>query len=299
MTAMAFVYLARNAGRTFDDLAWDIRTLARPGDRVVLVDDGSGDDTPARIGRFGALEGWGTDVAVTTIITGTPGAPVRRDLGLALNLALAALTVPDHVPTRVVILAAGTRIDTATFGAARAQAEAEDLDALLFPLRQWSHDEARVIDPPGHAAWPPLPGEAPRDHALRQVPAITRVILRWSVLATSPALRASEDRDSHGDLALVWQVLARAQRIGLIATPAGHGPHPPAPGLSTVQAAADLIRTDPAAAPWVLHHLPDLLAGLRPKGATWIATEIAKDPPLPPALLTRLQQVIQSDLPMI
>lgn len=294
MTPMAFVYLARNAGRTFDDLAWDIRHLARPGDRVVLVDDGSADDTPARIGRFTAFEGWGAEVAVTTIIAGVPQMPVTQDTGLALNLALAALSVPDRIPARVTILAAGTRIDTATFGEARARAEAEDLDALLFPLRQWSLDQDRVIDPPGHDAWPPLPGESPQDHAMRQVPAITRMILRWSVLAGPPTLRASEDRDSHGDLALVWQALARAQRIGLIPTPAGHGPHPPAPGWSTVLAAADLIRTDPAATDWVLHHLPDLLAGLHPDAAARIADRISDAPPLPALLVSRLLEITKT-----
>jgi glycosyltransferase involved in cell wall biosynthesis len=164
MTTMAFVYLARNAGWTYDDLAWDIRSLARPGDHVVVVDDGSTDDTPARVGRFAAFEGWGADVAVTTIIT---GAVMTDDLGLALNLALAALAVPGQAPDRVTILAAGSRIDTAILTAARAQAEAEDLDLLIFPLRQWSLDQDRVIDPPGHAAWVPLPDEPARVHALR------------------------------------------------------------------------------------------------------------------------------------
>ncbi|KKM23397.1 hypothetical protein LCGC14_1615570, partial [marine sediment metagenome] len=87
MNSLAFVYLTRDAGPTFAALAQDIAALARPGDRVVLVDDGSGDDTVARIGHFTAFEGWGPGVAVSRIVT---GAPASGDLGIAVNLALSA-----------------------------------------------------------------------------------------------------------------------------------------------------------------------------------------------------------------
>jgi hypothetical protein len=292
MTTMAFVYLARNAGPTFDDLAWDMRSLARPGDHVVVVDDGSTDDTPTRIGRFGAFEGWGTDVAVTTIITGTA---VTADLGLALNLALSTLAVPGHRPDRVAVMTAGSRIDAGVFAAARAQAEAGDLDLVIFPLRQWSLKDEGVIDPPGHADWPARQGETPLAHALRQLPAVGRMIIGWPVLQGPPALRATEDRDSHSDLALVWQALTRARRIGLTTDPAGHGPQPPAPGWASVLAAADLIGGDPAATDWVMGHMPGLFAGLTTESAALIATHLSTgNRPLPPLLATRLQQILQN-----
>jgi hypothetical protein len=121
------------------------------------------------------------------------------------------------------------------------------------------------------------------------------MILRWTLLAGPPSRRATEDRDNHSDLALVWQVLARARRIGLTTEPAGYGPHPRRPGWASVLVAADLIEGDPAAADWVLFHLPDLFAGLTAESAALIATRLSTgNRPLPLLLATRLQQILQN-----
>jgi hypothetical protein len=62
--SFAFVYLARDAGPTFEALAHDIAGVTRPGDLVLVVEDSNSTDTPARIGRFTEQVGWGAGVAV-------------------------------------------------------------------------------------------------------------------------------------------------------------------------------------------------------------------------------------------
>jgi len=123
--SLGFLCLTRDAGPGFWALAEDIAALARPGDQVVLVDDGSRDDTAALIGRFTAMQGWGAGVAVTRIVTATRGA---GDLGIAANLALDAARA-DHV----IVLPGTARLERTAFAAARTQAEAGDLDLLLAP----------------------------------------------------------------------------------------------------------------------------------------------------------------------
>lgn len=123
--SLGFLILTRDAGVRLYDLAGDVAALARPGDEVVLVDDGSRDDTLAWIGRATAMRGWGAGVRVTRIATAARG---QGDLGIAANLAL------DAAKARHVLLLPGqARLDPRGFAQARARLEAEDLDLLAAP----------------------------------------------------------------------------------------------------------------------------------------------------------------------
>ena len=259
MNSLAFIYLTRDAGPTFAALAQDIAALARPGDRVVLVDDGSGDDTVARIGHFTAFEGWGPGVAVSRIVT---GAPASGDLGIAVNLALSALSVPGMAPDRVVVLAGGARIDRPRFAAARARAEQEARDLLVFPLDEWSFEHGEVVAAADAAAWGAEASAAkPADLSGRLTASLFRMLLAWPLLA---GLRCREGGASHGDLALCHGVMRRATRIATAPAPLGHRSAPPAPGAGLVGAIEALLCTDPEAVGWLAGQLPWLLAGVVP-----------------------------------
>jgi hypothetical protein len=123
MTRFGFLCLTRDAGIGAFDLLGDIAAVARAGDRVVLVDDGSRDDTLAWAGRFTAMRGFAPGVEVVRIATATRGA---GDLGIAANLALGEAAGL----ARVLLLPGGARLDAERFAAARALAEAGDLPAL-------------------------------------------------------------------------------------------------------------------------------------------------------------------------
>lgn len=271
MTPLVFVYLARDAGSTFADLARDIARAARPGDHVLVLDDSGSADTAPRIGRFLAEEGWPAGVTGDSIVTGARGA---GDPGVAVNLALAAIAVPGAAPdpARVLFLAAGSRLDADALAAARRQADAGGHDLVLLPWAQWSLDHGRPLPAPEAAAWPALPGEAPAARALRLAPPLQGLMADRRLLA---GLRAAEGRESHGDLALVWQVLRAAARPLVTEALAGHRPHPADPGPALFHAAAALAGAGPAARNWCADHLPLWLTGLTPGARGAVLTACA------------------------
>jgi hypothetical protein len=115
--------LTRDAGAALVGLAQDIASVARPQDHVVLVDDGSRDDTVAQMGRISARSGWGHGVTVTRIACATRG---QGDLGIAANLALAAAQ-GDWLVT----LPGSMRLDLAGFAATRGLLCSQGLDLLV------------------------------------------------------------------------------------------------------------------------------------------------------------------------
>lgn len=201
MRTLAILCLARHAGPTWTDLARDIAAVVRPGDHVICIDDSGPDSddpaltTAARVARFIAEEGWGTGVAETTVLTRRAGAD---DLGSALNLALAALAMPGAMRDRVMVLAAGTRLDRAAFAAARDRAEAVDTDLAVVPWLEWSLDLRRPVEPSEAADWFARPGETATDHARRCAPPLQGLLIRagllealWSTLPEAEARTAA------------------------------------------------------------------------------------------------------------
>lgn len=271
MIPLVFLYLARDAGSTFADLARDIAAAARPGDHVLILDDSGSGETAPRIGRFLAEEGWPAGVTGQSLVTGARGA---GDLGVAINLGLAALAIPGAAPdpARLLCLAAGSRLDAAALAAARAQADAGGHDLVLLPWAQWSLDHGRPLPGPEAAAWPAIPGETAVARALRIAPPLQGLMADRRLWA---GLRATEGRGSHGDLALVWRLLGRADRPLVTERPLGHRPHPPDPGPDLFLAAADLAATGPVARIWCATHLPRWLTGLTPGGRGAILTAAA------------------------
>lgn len=261
MSSLTFVYLARDAGPAFEPLAMDIAALTHPGDHVVIVEDSGTTDTPARIGRFAEQIGWGTGVTSTAIITGTAG---HGDLGVAANIALDALLVPGAARDRLVFLCAGAGIDKAAFTDARAQAEAEALDLLAFPLRQWSLDLGQLIDGPDQQIHPEI-DTLSRAKTLR--PGLDGMIIRSPITGPLTA-RCAEGQASFGALGFWWHALNTATRIGVYPHPLGHRGHPPDPDAALLHAMTALIEQDPSAALWADSAVDRLLAGLTPGAVT-------------------------------
>jgi hypothetical protein len=210
--SLAFLCLTRDAGSAITGLATDIAILARPGDAVVLVDDGSTNETLTRIGQFGAFHGWGAGVDVTRIACAARGV---GDLGIAANLALA------HSPPcdRLVILKGGGRLDLAAFTAARDRAEADDLDLVTC-------------------------GQG--------LPGADRMILHRRVVEATPALRCSEGRPAYGDLRFVWQSAVRAEKSAFLSDALTLLPPEKGPNMAFSSAACDFLAMFPDAEPWLL-----------------------------------------------
>ncbi|NAZ38183.1 glycosyltransferase family A protein, partial [Rubellimicrobium sp. CFH 75288] len=279
---LRFVYLARGAGPTFEALARDIARAARPGDRVLVVHEAGQDDTPERIGRFGAMEGWGAAQADAIVAQGRPAG----DLGAAVNVAVAALRAETGGAGRVLFLPAGSRLDPAALAQARGTARGHDL--LVLPWRVWDSGRGRPVDPPGtrgRGFWRRQPGEDDRARAGRLATALWHLLLPHD-LAVS--LRCDEGRPAGGDVAACRAALARSLRPGIAPRPLGHLPARPDPGPGLVQALLGVAGQGPEAADWVARSWRTRLAGLPPGAAATIRGRLSSGRPGAPALLAAL-----------
>ena len=267
---LIFLCLTRHAGSTLADLARDVAAAARPGDHVLMLDDSGappgGGDTARRIGRFLAEEGWPQGVTGATLITGTPG---DGDLGGALNLALAQLAIPGAAPSpaRVLMLAAGTRLEAGPLNAARALADQGGHDLVLLPWREWSLDHARPLPGIEAADWPARPGEDASARARRLMPPLQSLLIDRALLQ---GLRAEEGRHGQGLLPLVWDLLARARSPGFAEIALGHRPQ-----------AADIAPDLPQVIDALLARAPEAGGPL----AGWLAREARRMAPGPRAAL--------------
>lgn len=126
MSSLAFLCILRDSGQATADLCADIAHHARPGDQVILIDDGGPGvsyHTSTIAAEFGAMQGWPQGVRVKQVSTGTRG---RGDAGIAINLAL-ALATTDHL-----MLLPGTGRLTPALAAARTLAATCDM--LMPPI---------------------------------------------------------------------------------------------------------------------------------------------------------------------
>jgi len=280
MTGLAFLVLTRDTGVAACDLCADIAALARPGDRVVIVDDGGDAANAAWTGRFVVAQGFGAGVALDRIVTGARGA---GDLGIAANLALAQAAA-DPTISHAVILPGRARLAGpcsevsigAAFRAARVLAEAQP-DAVVLAAAGLA-SELTPPPPSVSAGWGGARPDAVFDPvsglvsghvsgaAVAPLSALGRLILPWRLFAGPDALRADEGWAAGGFLGLAW----RAQ--------SGSGPQPgrllqtapfallPAdpPGPDWCRAAAALVRRtadDPALARWLWAGISAALCG--------------------------------------
>ena len=263
MSGFGFLCLTREAGPAAWDLCADVAGLARPGDRVVIVDDGGDPANAAWTGRFAAMRGFGAGVAVSRIVTGVRGA---GDAGLATNLALDCAAA-DPGLAQVLILPGRARLDGPGFAAARALVDAGDPALVLAPARLadratgWRGEAALAATLP-----PPHPG---------------RMILARRLFAGPKALRAAEGCSAGGDLGLAWRAMARglADPGGLARSPAVIAtlPRPATPDAAWLEAAADLLRMDggsPALHDWLWQALTAGLAGAAPGAVLALAAPL-------------------------
>lgn len=257
MTALSFLLLSRNAGQDLERCARAIAACTRKGDEVVIVDDGSQDDTIPRIGRQTEVEGWGEGTETRHIILGPdPSAGHRRGYDLAATIAASAA-----IGRYVLFLTPHVMPDPAGVAAARTLAAQGKADLVLG----W----------PAHRS-------GPGPDILHPAPSLFGALIRREVLfACSRSGGPAPDT-----LSLIWRSLRPGRCIAQIAGPLVQGPLPlPDAGPALLSAAADLILAETggsemggsemggtemggaertAAIRWVLRHLPTLIAGHLP-----------------------------------
>ena len=271
MTALAFLCLTRDAGSASRDLCGDVAAFARPGDLVVIVDDGGDADNAGWTGRFVVGRGFGRGVTLRRIVTGTRGA---GDLGIAVDLALAEAAADPEI-RHAAILPGRVRLDPEGFRAVRARLDGDDPTLVL--------DAGRMAEA---GLWP--------------------MILSRRLFAGPDALRADEGRAGGGLLALSWRARARAAHRadpgGMVEADTAFvrqrnpgGFDPDTPGPDWFRAASALVRAkagDPALAPWLWAGLERAFRCALPGAALALVAPLERlarrcPPPLPASVAGR------------
>lgn len=190
MNSLAFVILARDSGIGLHALVQDIRAVARPGDQVLIVDDGDdGGETARWAGRAMAMTGLGAGVAVSRIVTGTraPG-----DAGLAANLAR------DRIAADLVLFLPGAaRLVPAGVDAARALATQTGALLVLCRWAMRDADSAQAL---------PLPADP------QPAPHLSALLMARSLLDRLP--RHAEGQPGGSNLPVIRAAAALAAAEG-------------------------------------------------------------------------------------
>lgn len=242
--ALSFLFLTRNAGPALEPCAARIAACTRPGDEVVVLDDGSDDNTVRHIGRFEELHGWGEGVAARRIITARdPQAGHRQGYDLAAPLAVAAATRPY-----VMLVTPATPPVPAAVDAARSLIKDATPDLVCH-----------------------LADGADLETARLSVPSVFGMILNRQNLIADPVRHGP----TGGELRLLWQGLRPGSKLVTAPLPLIEGnatPRAPefnASGLGLLQDGAGILTGEAGAMDktvalnWIFRHLPALLAGHR------------------------------------
>lgn len=197
---LSFCLLARQDAAGIARAYRSIWATAEPGDEVVALVDGSGDETATLARRFVAEHGCpeAVDHRVISLGSRTPG-----DLGILANLALAAATreLVAFVPGRGVV-------DTAGLRAARAAIASADAEVWVagLTLLQGGAEPRTVSDPPELAP-------DPYTQALARIPSLWRSVIRRQLIERT-GFRFAEG-GSGAEIRAHWDLVRRARGVGV------------------------------------------------------------------------------------
>jgi len=179
----------------------------RPGDQLIVVDDGSTDDTPELI--TAALDAIPAEAGLTC----TPvyfGTNTHGGVGIAGNIGL------DEARGEAVFFVDGDDyLDPVGFTAARTRFEAGNADILIANYQTEDSETGKTADPADTPLWTPAgaAGRSPQHLALAMISVPWRKFYRREMLEQAPALRYPEGDFFFEDNPFHWDVCLRAQHI--------------------------------------------------------------------------------------
>lgn len=216
MSMLSLIITAYNVGPWIDQALHSAAQVLRPGDELIVIDDASHDDGPARIRSFSAEGPLAPGVRFLPILLGrnTPGG-----VGSAANIGL------DAARGEIVAFLDGDDwLDVAGFDAARRQFEAalqDTVPADLLIANYLEHHEAegRFQTPSDVWRWSTLPVSETRGVAAAQALALNAV--PWRKLYRSAFLDRHHIRFPEGDFFFEdnpfhWSVCRKAGRVLLL-----------------------------------------------------------------------------------
>lgn len=209
---LSFVVTSYNILPYIDRCLDSLAAVVRPGDRVILVDDGSDDGTAECVaGR--AAAGFGPDVGVLPVLFGTN---TIGGVGIGANTGLTeALGDPDC--EGIFFVDGDDWLEPSGFLAARAAFVVSGVDVLLGNYDEYDEQAGNRRWPADAGRWRRVPGlgdnvEAARDLALSMIAVPWRKFYRADFLRRH-GLRFPEGRFFFEDNPFHWAVCLAARRI--------------------------------------------------------------------------------------
>lgn len=272
--AISFIVTIRDAAAAIEDCLAGLAAVARAGDEVVLVDDGSQDGTVEAATAYLAGPGFAEGVAVNPIWL---GARTLGGIGIRANVGLSAASRET-----VVFVDGDSRIQRDGFQRARAHWVMHPADILLTGYQDLDPSGAATRPAAEARCWNLLDRAAGparlRDQALAFAAAPWRVFHRRAFLERR-GLRFSETDAPLAEVPFHWATCLAADSIGFLDTVTCHRPVPPAPEDSRDPAAvftrfaailellpADALTLQETAVGWLLERM-EAQAGQLPAAA--------------------------------
>lgn len=209
---MSFIITTYNIDPYIRQCLDSLRPCLRPGDQVVLVDDGSTDRTVEIIDGFIAEGGFGPDVLWTPVLLGTN---TVGGVGIPGNIGL------DHAEGDAVFFVDGDDyLISEGFLAARRAFEAAPTDIRIADYLEFDQKAGKTKPPADAARWAGLdePLSEPLSDEAARLAALALIAVPWRKFYRADFLRRHRIRYPEGDFFFEdnpfhWQVCTRAESI--------------------------------------------------------------------------------------
>lgn len=208
---VSFIVTTYNLERYIGQCLQSLHGCLRPGDQVILVDDGSTDRTEEVVAAFVAEGGLPAEVEWCPIWL---GCNTIGGVGIPANIGL------DHAQRDVVFFVDGDdyMIPDAFLGA-RAAMEAQSPDILIADYLEYDEAAHRTKRPADADKWPADPG--PLTAEARRLAALSLIAVPWRKFYRNDFLRRHDLRFPEGDFFFEdnpfhWQVCTAARSIAFV-----------------------------------------------------------------------------------
>lgn len=206
--SISFIITTYNVAAYIGECLDSLASCVRPGDQVILVDDGSTDDIADRIEDFFAAGGFGPDVLWTPIWLGTN---TFGGVGIAANIGL------DHALRDTIFFVDGDDyLIPEAFKRARRDYEAAPSDICIANYEEFDQRERKIKKPADWKKWSRL--EASNLGEARRIAALDMIAVPWRKFYNHAFLKRNDIRYPEGDFFFEdnpfhWRVCLAARTI--------------------------------------------------------------------------------------